>query len=352
MKKYFYIALAVTIGLGMAACSGGDGTEEEGITALTLKVDKPTVEASMTDKVKFTVTDQNGKDVTHLDKLRIQDIETNEYFQPEWGFYEDRIYTVQARYQGVRSNEVKITAQNHKKYEKYYRRVAVYQMTDVKCVACPTLTTNLEELDKKIPGRMVRIAVHGGFKDSDPFQTPATAVILQSLQINQWPTAVIDLREKTTSSVSGTSILEMINNSRKHYFAACGIRFTSSVTDRRATIQPEITFDRDGEYSVGFGILTDNLQATQLGANADYRHNHTLRGISNVFGGAIGNQKAGTIWTPEAAFTADLPDDPIEDMSVIVFVLRNEGTSSEPEWYVNNIASCPVNGSVDYKLNE
>lgn len=353
MKKYFYIALTTVLALGAAACSSSNNPDPEpgpGEMQLTLKASKTTVEADAQDVVEFTVTDQNGKDYTNESTMHFQNKDTGEFIDSKWTFFDDGKYTIRARYNGVYSNEVVITAQNHAKYEKYYRNVAIYQMTDVECLNCPKLSVILEKLEEKDPGRLVRMAFHGKYSKNDPFEIPATGELVSIFGINGWPTAIVDMREKTVGSAfAGVDIQPMINKSRQD-LAACGIKINSSVSGRTATITTEIAFDKDGEYSVGYAVLADNLQAAQAGAEAGYRHNATVRAISGVMGGAIGEQKAGTTWTQEPAFTVELGNEPIEDTRVVVFVLRK---TADNKWYINNIATCAADGgSVDYKLNK
>lgn len=364
MKKYLYITLATLVGVASASLTscGGDnpeGPDDTEVTEITLEVDKTTIEADGVSPAVFTVKDQTGRDITSLKGMRFINVNDNSFLDSNKAIaYMNGEESYRARYNGKMSiNTVTITGQNRAQYEKYYRHVAVYQVTGTWCVNCPGMTSALQQVETDMPGRMIRMTFHeGSSSGADPFEIKETLTLRGNFGIQGFPSGVVDMRE-LLSGYSSSVIKDGIKVSLAQYPATCGVKVSSTFEPgtRTITVNPEVAFEKAGEYTVGYAVVTDNLQAPQAGANDSYRHNHTVRAISALSGGLIGgSQTAGTKWTPTTPFTIILGNsDPIEDVRVIVFVLKKEVVDGKDKYYINNLATCAANGgTVDYKLNE
>ncbi|MEG1612336.1 MAG: Omp28-related outer membrane protein [Alistipes sp.] len=365
MKKYFYITLAAFVGLcstTLTSCSGNDDGDDKVVekpTALVLTVDKAEIEADGVSIATFKVVDQNGTDVTHVKGMLFVDNNTGAV--SEVGTVTtcmNGASEYKARYNGVLSNVVAVTGINRKKYEKYFRNVGIFQMTGTWCQNCPLMGKTLDGVETILPNRLVRLAMHqGNGGQTDPFEIAQTPELNSQFGLGgAFPNAVIDLSAKV-SSASPFGFVGDIKKSMKETPAACGIRITSAAnaTTKVATITPEVAFVQAGKYSIAGAILVDNLVASQAGADATYRHNNTARAFfgsdkGSLVGGLIGDKKDGDIWTPKDPFTVKLnANESIADTRVVVYVMKE---NAKGKFVITNIAVCPVNGTVDFKLND
>ncbi|WP_300868966.1 Omp28-related outer membrane protein [uncultured Alistipes sp.] len=357
MKKFFYIAAAALVGMG-TACSGNGGDEPVGpdgdITALTLTLLEDTIEADGVTPLKYKVEDQDGNDVTDYDKLRMQNISENGVnIDIPVTFVENGevVLRVKDISSGVVSNNVTVKVQNRGKYEKYFRRSLIYDMTDVLCSNCPTLAKGLKNQCDKYPDRLLIVAVHGGFSTSDPFVTPATNQLLSMWSINSWPSAIIDMRAKVGNDAASAG--KFARESWRLYPATSGIKLKSSMADNKVTISAEVAIEEDGVYSFGYGVLTDGIPYEQSGAGVEYKHEDILMALSNHMGGWVGDDngqmKKGDKWNFETTFDFANKYSTAENSRLFAFVMKK---TANDKFYINNVADCPINGEVDYKLND
>ncbi|MEG1611240.1 MAG: Omp28-related outer membrane protein [Alistipes sp.] len=364
MKKYLYITLAAFVGLSSAtltSCSGESNdeptTDPSTTTAITLTVDKPTIEANNSEVATFKVVNQDGVDITTVKGTTFMNNSDNSISQvPTVTAFENGAVSYNARFNGIRSNVVTVTGANRKNYEKYYRKIAVFQATGTWCVNCPGMGEVLSEVEKNyLTGRMVRMTFHQGTQgQSDPFEVPQTQELFNGgFGINGYPSGVVDMRKGLPQMRTAPGFASVMKESMRDYPATCGIRINSAVSGNVANVTTEITFDKAGKYSIAGAILVDNLKADQAGADKNYRHNNTVRAIFGsskgaLVGGLIGTKEAGSTYSQPFTITLNA-NEPIEDTRVVIYVLKEDTTG---KFYVNNVAVCPVVGSVDYKLND
>lgn len=363
MKKIlFAAALAVCAPLSFVACSGS-GTEEEPteVTAITLSVDKESIEANGEDAVSFKVMGDNGQDLTGMQGVRILIPATNTFLDGmKYTSSVNEEITFQARYMGIYSNEVKVTVKNRGKYEKYFRHVLISQLTSTGCVNCPGMSTALKSLAEKYPERLEILAFHADYSGKrDPFTIDETNTLGAQFSVQGFPSAVIDMRTMIGGAQSG-QIMTQIDKSLKEYPATCGVKIVTEYQEALKTIVVATTVaaEKTNTYSIGAAIVLDDQPATgdaaQSGADASYVHNNIVLAISNINGGLVDGGKIEAGQSVMCKFKFDLSDPKYDaydrsKMRAVVFVLAQDGDS----FYVNNTATCGVdNGSVDFKLNE
>lgn len=352
MKK---IILIMTLTAMLFSCSDDPGKGDGGeIKSLTLKVDKNTIEADGKETVTFTVLTDSGKDITSQPGVRVQNKTTGLYLEtPAYSATANGTMTFDARYNGMRTNEVTVSSVNRGKYEKYFRNVALFQVTGTWCVNCPNMTNALKIIEANMPGRTQVISFHESTaQGDDPFSHTATYSLRSIFGIQGFPSVVVDMR--SVQNASTTMITEQILKSMLDYPAVCGIKISSSFdsASRKADFDISVACEKEGNYSVACAVVVDGLNAPQQGADENYVHNNVLIGINEVMGGSIGKQTAGSVWNSDAGiFSTTVPEAyNVANVRVVVYVMNE---TEDGEWYVNNIASCPIDGgSVDYQLNE
>lgn len=372
MKKYLILALAALTGGAFVACSGSEdgGGDPSTATSITLAVDKETIEADGADAVRFTVTTDTGVDITGMQGVRI--LIPGEQGDADAVFLDGMEYTsvtngpvtFQARYNGMLSNKVTVTAQNRGEYEKYMRRLLIADLTSVGCINCPNMTTVLESLAERYPDRLEVLTYHTDYDGNvDPFSTELLNSIYSDFGIMGFPAAVVDFRIGINGANS-SRLMQEIEASLYDYPATCGIKLSSSYDDAKqeATVVVTVAGANEvaSEYTLGYLIVADNIEAVggaaQKGADASYVHNGVVLAGSEYLGGRLdGGLQAGVEREPVTIkFNVGGHMQPeyfgVEDLRVVAYVMAKNDDNT---YYVNNVASCAVDGgSADYVLNE
>ncbi len=357
MKKIlFAAALFASASTVFVACSGSDTTAPVEVKAITLVADKEAIEADGKDAVHFTVTTDTGENITENAILMIP--ETDTFLDADVKEYTssvDEEVTFQARYNGIYSNEVTVTVQNRSKYEKYFRRVLVAQLTGTWCVACPNLTRSLKILTGQMPDKIEVIAMHGSSaEEPDPYDIPQTTEMFSVFSgLRGFPSAVIDMRQKTID-VTSSMVLREINRSLSDYPATCGVKISSTYNKESKVVDATVTVaaEKTNKYAFGLAVVVDGLVYTQTGAenDPDYRHNNVVLTMNAIKGGLIDDGEIKANEEKSHTFQIDLSQTKhnIDNMRVVAYILAKDGDN----FYVNNVASCKLDGgSVDYKYN-
>lgn len=364
MKKIlFAAAFAVCASMAFVACSGngGEDTQTPGeITAITLSVDKESIEANGEDAVHFTVVTDTGVDITGQSGLRIMIPATQTFLDGmEYTSIMNETLVFQARYQGIYSNEVTVTVQNRAQYEKFVRKVLISQMTSTGCTQCPNMTTVLKNLSAIYPDRLQVLSFHSDYNSAvDPFSIDAANTLYSLFGASGLPSAVVDMRTLISGAVSA-QIQTQILRSLRDYPATCGVKIVTEYKEatKNAIAAVTVQATEANTYSIGAAVVLDGQSATgqaaQSGADASYVHNNIVLAISNLYGDLIDGGQIGKDESKMYKFTFDLSDPKYDaydrsQMRIVAFVLAQDGEN----FYVNNSATCALlNGSVDYALN-
>ncbi len=109
---------------GLTACSGSSdddapSTGNDKVEAIVLKVDKTELEANGTDKVTFTVVDNNGNDLTATQAkyVYIQEVTSGDYLDKNvrtFSSVENGTYSFKAYFDKLESETVTVKVKNRK----------------------------------------------------------------------------------------------------------------------------------------------------------------------------------------------------------------------------------------------
>lgn len=361
MKKIlFAVAFFASASFALVACNGSDEPNKtpEDVKAITLSVDKNSIEANGEDAVNFTVTTDRGDDITGMQGVRIFIPKTETFLDgTKYTSSTDGTVTFQARYSGIYSNTVDVDVKNRSKYEKYLRRVLIMQLTGTWCVACPNMTRAIKTVVAEMPNRVEVLALHGSsVQGTDPYETPAAKELqgVEKFNISGFPAAVIDMRAKAINS-SSSALFEEITKSFEKHPATCGVKISSTYNQAEKKGHATITVaaTKTNKYAFGCAVVVDGLTEAQTGAenDPDYRHDNVVIAINNIFGQMIDDGVINADQELSHTFDFDLSSTKynVDNMRVVAFILSQDGDA----YYVNNSASCKLDGgSVDYALNE
>ena len=207
MEKTFKFLLAGLLLTGFTACEGSDNGEKPGPNGeikapYTISVDKNEIEADGKDAANFILTDANGNVLTENEQLNyivFENTATGNQLDKKTSAFtavKNGTYTFKALYKNKPSeNTVTVTAKNRSAYEKYFRKVAAYDITNVNCGYCPLMASALENTAAEWKQHMTVFAIHGPYDLQDPYIIGGVANNLLSKYIGSgsYPSAIFNL---------------------------------------------------------------------------------------------------------------------------------------------------------------
>lgn len=367
MEKTFKLLLAGLLLTGFTACEGSDDGEKPGGNGevkapYTISVDKSEIEADGKDATHFILTDANGNVLTDNEQLNyivFENTVTGNKLEAKTTAFtavKNGTYTFKALYKNKPSeNTVTVTAKNRSAYEKYFRKVAAFDITNVNCVYCPLMASALENTVEEWKQHMTVFAIHGPYDQKDPYIIGSVANNLLSKYIGSgsYPSAIfnLDYPMKGAGDAKPEFIAGVIEDQLRDNPATCGIRINSSYAGKTITINAGLTSSAGGKYDIAYAVLLNN--GVYIGGTAsDNKYNDIVVGLSpnymamsaDAFTVAANEEHTGTT-------TFELKEDIADNLAnyrVAVFALRNSGNKV----IIDNVAECNLGGSVDYKLNE
>lgn len=370
-QKMLFAAVAM---FAVVGCNSSNNPEDEPApegAVYTITIDKDVIEADGNDCVTFTVTDAEGNDLT-ADASSLNKV----YFVNEgddsrlkrgtrtFSAYRNGTYTFHATYKGKRTqNSVTVTAQNRAKYEKFFHKLCIFQLTGVMCGYCPLLTEGLSDVRVgEYKDQVIILATHGNIPSADPYtlslgdiNDPANYVsdlgyaICAKFGGGGFPYAVIDYVTGTMSRTESAinDVLEGIMLERP---ATCGIKISKAQIDAEgnAVIEASITAQKAGTYDLAWAVLADN-QPPQGGVEPIYHD--VVQAVSDNFI-AMSDQTKMTLQADEEVTKtfqfkvepfANVPFDPA-NCKVVVFAHSNG--------VIDNANTCAVGATANYQYNE
>lgn len=339
----------------------------------TLTADKDVIEASGSDYANFSLKDAYGREMlTDMEAL------SNINIHDEYGNYLERrsvsvraiengTHTYTASYKGQESSSVEIVAQNRGKYEKYYKKVAVYKMTGTGCVYCPSMTRALGGIDEEALAHSVIMAWHGGSDWYDPYALTFNnasydcALVLIDIFQNRsgksigFPTLVLDLNQVEIQR-SSSAISSAIWGQRADYPATCGLKMASEYneTDGCVDINVELASSTGGSYDVGVALLLDGEYFPD-GKEEDGMYNHIVVANSGNYYTYFSDKIAEVAKDGTKQYSFSLASTIVDlstklDKVTVVAYALVKGEDGYAR--IDNVADAPVGESIDYILND
>ena len=347
MKLFGKILLLMTAVVGLASCHG----QEDDSVQLKLLASSQTITANGEDEVAFEVY-YGANPVTAEAQIALVSHPEKEWNGSSFKTTEAGEYIFKATYEGVESEEVKVMANPYVSNftSRFDRHICIMDFTGAWCSFCPEGYRTLESLVSNPYAGWSDIvtimALHDGKGGNDPMALPVTNTIHSAFGLPSFPAFVTDLRDSGLLTESFEKIRESLNASLDEYPAQCDVKVTSSLSGDVLTVDVTLFAEIAGEYGVSVWLVEDGVVAPQKDGSADYaewNHKHVVRALlSNYWNG----DKLGTL-AREAegskSYTYTLPAEwKKEDMTVVALAIT-------PDGYVNNVAVCELNQSVDYK---
>ena len=352
MKKILFILAA----FAAVACSGGAGDSYAPVAPFTLSVDRTEIKSDGKQVATFIITDADGKVLTDNEELLAKIYFKNEATGKRltrrtktFKSVEDGEYTFSATVSGEEcENRVTILSSGRSDIEVFRKNVAVYRFTASWCQYCPSMTQGFDRVSDWTKSRYVELAMHAVGSDC-AYNDMAAQYGTYYYNHYGLPSCLYDL-EVRSDDRAYDEIESIIFNRIANSPATCGIQASSSFADGKLSFQAKLKSSTGGRYDVGFAVLRNNCIPTQT-ANED-KYNNVVVALSgnyekmSVSAFDLNKDGESAVCSNEMAFS--VPEDAsLEDFSVVVFALRQDGNDVN----IDNIVRFPVGASVEYVYN-
>ena len=362
MKITKFIALLCAATVGFAACTPVDDNTDEPAPepqgSITLKADKTAIELG--ESVTFTVTDQEGNDVTSAASFYNSEMDkvSNPFIPAASGSY-----TIMATIGAESSNNVTITVMAEMpnvptdpqpENLKFNHRALVIDHTGVNCGYCPMMTESLLLLEKsEWHGYYNEVTCHAGSMASgDPGNSAAANVLNKMQKPNGYPNVCINFYTGAVGNYGGQTtvnyIAQILNSYIKKDGADVGIAMSVDGDSSNVYCAAQVKAAVKNEYKAVAWLLESGIYSpNQSGATKDVHriYNYALRNISgeysenNVQGESIGTLEVGA--TYDCAFQLPITSTKwkVENMGVLVIVSAKDANG---RWEVVNSRYCTL----------
>lgn len=330
-------AFVCTAALTAAALTGCGSEDTPADTALLLIPSATTVNTG--EAVTFTVTD-NGADVTSA--AQVFNLSTGDVLTGPFSTQKPGSYQFAAVYDNRTSPAQTVTVKSASATtDAFYRHVLVMKFTATWCTYCPNMTSALESVEQAYPGRMILMSMHS----NDAYQIDEEAALSKAFGVTGLPTSVFDYRE--TASYSVALLKAKVKRSLTDFPAVCGVALQSKVDGGKVTVEASVRFQQTGDYKIGCVLTEDDIHSPGTIGSKDGFYHHVTRAFATpAMGQDIGNRTAGEEY--KQTFEFDLNASWSPDKCHVVVYVMNKQEGDNTGYYVNNAATCPADGSVDF----
>jgi len=336
---------------------------------VSLSVDNTSIIANNRDKSTFIVK-YDEENVTSSAVIMQRTVNNNFVTLDNQEFFTDKAdtYTFFATYEGMRSNDVTIEAEFVELA--FLKGYSIVEITSTTCPVCPLLTAELDKLKLYFPDRIHVISLHpfGKYCDSDLSGALAETAVRFVDNVNPLdyhnfapPLAIVDLYDPVHlyERDTQTPLIKAIDRATltRERASMTGMAVQSSVNGSKINFKVSFKTIKTGNYRFFAFIVEDNVVNRQaLGehmVNPDFI-NHNVGTYLLTEGDPYQGVNLGIITVDSEttrAFsinTDNFRPGRIVDLAncrIVCYTLRS---INGKDFFVDNVTSCPVNGTVRY----
>ena len=222
--------------------------------------------------------------------------------------------------------------------------------------------------DSNLNNKYILTAAHvGAYATNDPalITENKSKNIDRALGINAYPSLVVDMVPNTSYiGHSESEIKNAIKNALNRVNVKGGIAANSEYHAHNGFIMVSalVKAKETSEFRIGAFLLEDGIYGKQVNFNVEPEpgvnfdiHNNCIRSMKCIqpendfdFSGlTLGTIEAGKTASHKFAFQLN-SNWKSENLHLVIFISTKENN----KWYVNNVISAPINGSVDFEYTE
>ena len=324
--------------------------------SVTISTDNTLLKSTGADFATFTVH-ADGYEINNADiylkggaqdtKLRENRFSSN--LQGTFSFY--------AQYDGVKSRHTEVTV----RFVNFIKQSCAMAVVATWCGFSPQMTDVFHDIRNRYSNEIQIISLH---RSSSSLASTDLNVdyFMNKGELTATPTGFIDL-DRMLHSRTVESIRTSAQQMRYMHPVSSGVAVVSQVDDKNINVTLKVKANQTEEYSVCAIIVEDNVMMQQVIylnnskensiRNDGYIHHSVatyLMPNTNMYTGKpLGIIQSGS----EVTESFSIPLDKIvtkqrtinhSNCRVVAYVMKKEGDS----YYINNVTTCPINGSVDY----
>jgi len=325
--------------------------------------DKTEIIWSGTDTASFTVI-VDGKTVNDAEIYQVGDIQDiridNQWFTSKV----NGVYTFYALYSGVKSNIIHINV----KPAQFLKRSVIMEAVATWCGFSPQMIMAFHEVRAEYSDYIdiVSMHCHNSLLESTEIRGEE---LLSFMGREGTPFGFIDLFQQLTRTKD--AIVRAYSDMKMIYPVTSSVAISSHTTTDSIIVKLKIKASQTNEYSVGAIIVEDNIVKRQRFYPDFQTHDNAYYDETFVHYGVATYQIPGTEFHTgvplgvisegnEASYSFSIPLDKtvtpdrtvnLNNCRVIAYVMKRNA-AWENRLVVNNSASCPLNGSVDYQYEK
>ena len=373
MKLAKYISLIATIATLLVSCEPTTGTNsgkgESDLNKPTLTADSYSIVVNT--PITFTVT-LDGADVTEqaaiFDGIEFTRVD-NPFTPTVDGDYE--FYAVVGE-QGLISDNIKVAVtptppalpeDSDKANTSFNHRILLVDHTGNTCTYCPNMMNALKEVAEEVVegteetenpvlkyhNKYYEAMAHS-FTATDPAGSDAANAISSYFGISSYPTLTFNFLTDIKSTANAEVIKQNIDALWKES-ADAGIAASASFASTSVVVNAEVKAAVENEYRINAWLLEDGIYAPQTGANGNEwmnTHNNAIRQAAitePMTGFDLGTIAVGETSSSVMKLNIKRGDWVRENMKIMLIVSAKD---DKGKYKVENVAICPIGGSVTY----
>lgn len=247
--------------------------------------------------------------------------------------------------------------QNTSDTSSYTKNVLIMEFVSFDCVYCPAVTDVLSETaDKKYPGRVDIVSVHGRLDEDDPMEFNNYKQFQNYFYgVTGYPGVIIDQHDDLVSvgsfDPSGNSFQQRINASVPVGLAISTLLLNDNTV--KVDVKVSNKGEASGDYRLAAVVLENDIPYKQadlvdgsLQWIENYKHHHVLRSFltKNYFGDTLGVLNKNDVYSK--SFTYTIPEGYIKNnLSFVAYLVEAKGFSHRVSV---NSRSVAIGKSIDF----
>ena len=318
--------------LALTSCAGNQDADLE----ISLEVSSGVLPADGVSQVKFVVYEGNANVTSDsvVKDAKTEAVLIGNTFSTtvpgEYVFY--------AEYNGVKTNEVKVTAESVV-VSRFVKNVCLMEFTDASCTFCPDASNYI---DRNILGKMDDVHLMA-FHEKDQWASDQFYKLMSDFSLAATPSVVVDMMVGVPmASGEREEAKQAINRSLKENMAYCGLAVSSVIEDSaKAKATVKLFSEKSVGYRLALYVVEDGIRGYQTHGDIeynDYYHQFVVRKMlsETVKGDDLGKVNAQTEATKDYLIDVDQAWN-LEKTYVYALAVDSNGR-------VNNMQVCLLNG--------
>ena len=327
---------------------------------ITLTVDKTSIKSTGADRATFTVFIDDLEADLAADHAEIFQVSAGGDIRIADGTFSSNLvgtYSFYAQYGDLRSALVTVQVQ----FVNFSKQSCTFGFFATWCGFTPQMISVFHEIRETYPNQIQTIAIHRATSALSSTDVRAEDY-LDEKGITSTPHGTMDFYETIARYVP--YVYDSYRNAKQLRPAKSGIAITSQISDGYIRVNLRIVVTETSDYSIGAVIVEDNVVKRQIiyynPTMDDYEYldnfvhhsvaTYLMPGTKIHTGKRLGILQPGQEVTESFSIPTDKPVTAARTVNhancrVVAYVFKKEGNNL----YVNNAATCPINGSVDYQ---